>query len=73
MTKESYLGDEVFVQLFQGINFIVQFELRSVYLTIRPAPEFFIEVKIFQRHFREVNLREERLLNGLRDRELSAR
>ena len=55
--KDSYLSDEVFVQLFQGINFIVQFELRSVYLPIRPTPEFFIEVKIFQRHLREVNLR----------------
>lgn len=34
MSIESYLGDEVLVQLFQGVNFIVQFELCPVYLTI---------------------------------------
>lgn len=45
--SHAYLGDKVLVKLFQGVNLIVQFELGSIYLAVRPAPKFFVEFKIF--------------------------
>jgi hypothetical protein len=45
--RDTYLSDEIFVQLLQCIYFFIQFELGPVYLSIRAASKFLVKFKIF--------------------------